>query len=61
MPEEGKNKLAFQNHHKQLPAPYIIYADFEAPSTKIEGNELDPQKVTPGKHSTTRPAATATL
>ena len=29
MPEEGKNKLAFQNHHKQLPAPYIIYADFK--------------------------------
>ena len=27
MPKEGKNKLAFQNHHKQLPAPYIIYAD----------------------------------
>ena len=27
MPEEGKNKLAFQNHHKQLPAPYFIYAD----------------------------------
>ena len=26
MPEEGKNKLAFQNHHKQLPAPYVIYA-----------------------------------
>ena len=25
MPEEGK--LTFQNHHKQLPAPFIIYAD----------------------------------
>ena len=35
MPEEGKNKLAFQNHHKQLPAPYIIYA--EAFTTKVEG------------------------
>ena len=44
MQEEGKNKLAFQNHHKQLPAPYIIYADFEALTTKVEGPELDPTK-----------------
>ena len=44
MSEEGKNKLAFQNHHKQLPAPYIIYADFEALTTKIEGPELDPNQ-----------------
>ena len=44
MPEEGKNKLIFQNHHKQLPAPYIISADFEALTTKIEGPELDPTK-----------------
>ena len=44
MPEEGKNKLAFQNHHKQLPAPYIIYADFEALTTKLAGPELDPTK-----------------
>ena len=40
MPEEGKNKLTFQNHHTQLPAPYIIYADFESLTTKIEGAEL---------------------
>ena len=44
MPEEGENKLAFQNHHKQLPAPYIIYADFEALTTIVEGPELDPTK-----------------
>ena len=44
MPEEDKNKLTFQNHHKQLPAPYIIYADFEALTTKVEGPELDPTK-----------------
>ena len=41
MPEKGKNKLTFQNHQKQLPAPYIIYADFEALTTKVEGPELD--------------------
>ena len=44
MPEEGKNKLAFQNHHKQLPAPFIFYADFEALTTKVDGPELDPTK-----------------
>ena len=44
MPEEVKNKLAFQNHHKQLPAPFIIYADFEALTTNVEGPELDPTK-----------------
>ena len=44
MPEEGKNKLAFQNHHKQLSAPFIIYTDFEALTTKVEGPELDPMK-----------------
>ena len=42
MPPEGK--LTFQNHHKQLPAPYVIYADFEALTTKVEGPELDPTK-----------------
>ena len=42
MPEEGKNNLTFQNNHRQLPAPYIIYADFEALTTKLAGPELDP-------------------
>ena len=42
MPEEGK--LTFQNHHRQLSAPYIIYAVFETLTTKIEGPELDPLK-----------------
>ena len=44
MPEEGENKLTFQNHYKQLPAPFIIYADFEALTTKVEGPKLDPTK-----------------
>ena len=42
MPQAGENKLTFQNHHKQFPAPFVIYADFEALTTKIEGPELDP-------------------
>ena len=44
MPEEGKNKLTFQNHHKQMPAPFVIYADFEALVTKIEGAALNPSE-----------------
>ena len=53
MPEEGKNKLTFQNHHKQLPAPYIIYTDFEALTTKVEGPELDPVKSNTMRHAVT--------
>ena len=34
MLEEGKNTLSFQNHHKQIKMPYVIYADFEAFSQK---------------------------
>ena len=44
MPDENKNKLSFQNHHKQLPDPYIKYADFEALTTQVEGPELDHTK-----------------
>ena len=44
MPADDKNTLSYQNYQKQLPAPYIIYADFEALTTKIEGPALDPSK-----------------
>jgi hypothetical protein len=44
MPAENQKILKFINHHRQLKAPYIIYADFEALTTKIEGAELDPAK-----------------
>ena len=30
MPAEGKNTLKFQNHQRQMKAPYVIYADFES-------------------------------
>ena len=35
MPEEGKNTFSFQNHHKQMKVPYVIYVDFEALIRKI--------------------------
>ena len=44
MPEKGKNILAFQNYHKQMKAPYVIYADFEALVKKMPGCERDPDK-----------------
>ena len=34
MPPEG-SKVFFKNHHKQMPAPFVIYADFEAITKKI--------------------------
>ena len=46
MPEEGENILAFQNHQKQMKAPYVIYADFEALVKKMHGCERDPEKNT---------------
>ena len=30
MPEKGKSTLKFQNHQRQMKAPYVIYADFES-------------------------------
>ena len=34
MPEKG-DKVYFKNHHKQLPAPFVIYSDFEAITQKV--------------------------
>ena len=36
MPEKG-DKVYFKNHHKQLPVPFVIYADFEAITEIIHG------------------------
>ena len=37
MPKQGENILKFNNFHKQLPGPFVIYADFEA--EKVQGCE----------------------
>ena len=39
---EPESKIAFRNYRKQLPAPFVIYADFEAITEKV--NEKAPQK-----------------
>ena len=39
MPKQGENILKFNNFHKQLPVPFVIYADFEAITKKEQGCE----------------------
>ena len=39
MPKQGDNMLKFNNFHKQLPVPFVIYADFEAITKKVQGCE----------------------
>ena len=36
MPKKGENVLKFDNFHKQLPVPFVIYADFEAIAKKVQ-------------------------
>ena len=37
MPKQGENILKFNNFQKQLPVPFVIYADFEAITKKVQG------------------------
>ena len=37
IPKKGENIMKFNNFHKQLPAPFVIYADFEAITKKVQG------------------------
>ena len=37
MPTKDNNILKFDNAHKQLPVPFVIYADFEAITEKMHG------------------------
>ena len=42
MPKQGENILKFNNFnnfHKQVPVPFVIYADFEAMTKKVQGCE----------------------
>ena len=36
-PKKGNNILQFQNYHKQMAVPFVIYADFEAITEKVQG------------------------
>ena len=39
MPKQGENILKFNNFHKQLPVPFVIYAHFKAITKKVQGCE----------------------
>ena len=39
MPKQGEDILKFNNFHKQLPAPFVIYTGFEAIMEKVQGCE----------------------
>ena len=39
MPKQGENILRFNNFHKQLPVPFVIYADIEVITEKVQGCE----------------------
>ena len=39
MSKQGENIPKFNNFHKQLPVPFVIYADFEAITKKVQGCE----------------------
>ena len=37
MHKQDENILKFNNFHKQLPVPFVIYADFKAITKKVQG------------------------
>ena len=37
IPKKGENILKFNNFHKQWPVPFVIYANFEAITKKVQG------------------------
>ena len=44
MPSKDNNILQYNHYHKQLPAPFVIYADFEALTEKIHGCQRNNDK-----------------
>ena len=44
MPNEDENGVEFINHRKQIPVPFVIYADFEAITKKNKKSEVNESK-----------------
>ena len=44
MPTKDNSILKFNNFHKQLPVPFVIYSDFEAITEKIHGCQPNDDK-----------------
>lgn len=43
MPKKG-SKVQFQDHHRQMPAPFVVYADFETITEKVSGCQQRAEK-----------------
>ena len=41
---KADDKVHFKNYHKELEAPFLIYADFEAINEKVHGCQLNNDK-----------------
>ena len=44
MPNENENEVEFVNHRKQIPVPFVIYADFEAITKKNKKYDVNESK-----------------
>ena len=44
MPNEDENGVEFINHRKQIPVPFVIYADFEAITKKNNKSDVNESK-----------------
>ena len=44
MPNEDENEVEFVNHRKQIPVPFVIYADFEAITKKNKKYDINESK-----------------
>lgn len=44
MPDKKHNILKFENHYRELPVPFVIYADFEAITEKISNCQNSDEK-----------------
>ena len=49
--------VQFKNFHKQLPAQFVIYADFEAITEKVDSCQPDSNKSYTDKYSSQRSAS----
>ena len=56
MPKQGDNIQKFNNFHKQLPVPFVIYADFEAITKKVQvANKMKKRRRRRKKDHTPKP------
>ena len=44
MPKKGKNILKYKHFEKQMPVPFVIYADLEAITEKVQGCQMSGNK-----------------